>query len=303
MRAEAMMVYLLQQLANAVPIAALYAALAFGYALIFGMTRRPDITYGALFAFSGQIFLIFAQFAWDRLFLILPAALTLAAVASLLYTLGTAGGIARYVMRPLHRHSPNAVIVASLALLILLSESTRLAMDSREIWLSPFLNERLVFFRHGGVEVGLTAIQLGNAAIMAALVALGHLLLVRTRAGRVWRAVADDASAAQLCGVNADAVFALSYLFAAFVATVCAILATSYYGTMDFSSGLLFGLKVVLIAAIGGHSVPLRSALGAALYGFAETLWGSYLPLAWRDMALFSMLVLLAVMYRREARV
>lgn len=297
------MVYLLQQLANAVPIAALYAALAFGYALIFCMTRRPDITYGALFAFSGQIFLIFAQFAWDRLFLILPAALTLAAVASLLYTLGTAGGIARYVMRPLHRHSPNAVIVASLALLILLSESTRLAMDSREIWLSPFLNDRLVFFRHRGAEVGLTAIQLGNAAIMAALVALGHLLLVRTRAGRVWRAVADDASAAQLCGVNADAVFALSYLFAAFVATVCAILATSYYGTMDFSSGLLFGLKVVLIAAIGGHSVPLRSALGAALYGFAETLWGSYLPLAWRDMALFSMLVLLAVMYRREARV
>ncbi|MBC7147937.1 MAG: branched-chain amino acid ABC transporter permease [Rhizobium sp.] len=297
------MVYLLQQLANAVPIAALYAALAFGYALIFGMTRRPDITYGALFAFSGQIFLIFAQFAWDRLFLILPAALTLAAVASLLYTLGTAGGIARYVMRPLHRHSPNAVIVASLALLILLSELTRLAMDSREIWLSPFLNDRLVFFRHGGAEVGLTAIQVGNAAIMAALVALGHLLLVRTRAGRVWRAVADDAHAAELCGVNADAVFALSYLFAAFVATVCAILATSYYGTMDFSSGLLFGLKVVLIAAIGGHSVPLRSALGAALYGFAETLWGSYLPLAWRDMALFSMLVLLAVMYRREARV
>lgn len=297
------MVYLLQQLANAVPIAALYAALAFGYALIFGMTRRPDITYGALFAFSGQIFLIFAQFAWDRLFLILPAALTLAAVASLLYTLGTAGGIARYVMRPLQRHSPNAVIVASLALLILLSESTRLAMDSREIWLSPFLNDRLVFFRHGEAEVGLTAIQLGNAAMMAALVALGHLLLVRTRAGRVWRAVADDAGAAQLCGVNADAVFALSYLSAAFVATVCAILATAYYGTMDFSSGLLFGLKVVLIAAIGGHSVPLRSALGAALYGFAETLWGSYLPLAWRDMALFSMLVLLAVMYRREARV
>ncbi|PJI45862.1 MAG: branched-chain amino acid ABC transporter permease [Rhizobium sp.] len=297
------MVYLLQQLANAVPIAALYAALAFGYALIFGMTRRPDITYGALFAFSGQIFLIFAQFAWDRLFLILPAALTLAAVASLLYTLGTAGGIARYVMRPLHRHSPNAVIVASLALLILLSESTRLAMDSREIWLSPFLNDRLVFFRYGGAEVGLTVIQLGNAAIMATLVTFGHLLLVRTRAGRVWRAVADDAGAAQLCGVNADAVFALSYLFAAFVATVCAILATSYYGTMDFSSGLLFGLKVVLIAAIGGHSVPLRSALGAALYGFAEMLWGSYLPLAWRDMALFSMLVLLAVMYRREARV
>lgn len=303
MRTETMMIYLVQQFANAVPIAALYGALAFGYALIFGMTRRPDITYGALFAFSGQVFLLFAQFAWDRLLLILPAALALAAVLSLLYTLVTAAGIARYVMRPLQKHSPNAVIVASLALLILLSEAMRLAMDSRELWLSPFLNTRIIFLRQGAFEVGLTVIQIGNAAIMACLVFIGHLLLERTRAGRVWRAVADDPDAARLTGIDSDAVFTLSYLSAALVATVCGVLATSYYGTMDFSSGMMFGLKVVLVAAIGGYAVPLRSALGAACYGAAETFWSSYLPLVWRDVALFSALILLAVLFRREARI
>ena len=50
--------YLLQQLANAVPLAALYAALAFGYSLAFGVTKRADITYGAMFAFAGQILLL-----------------------------------------------------------------------------------------------------------------------------------------------------------------------------------------------------------------------------------------------------
>lgn len=297
------MVYLVQQLANGLPTAALYAALAFGHALIFGMTRRPDITYGALFAFSGQIFLIFAAFGWDRLYLILPATLGLAAFSAFAYSLVTGGGIAHYVMRPLHGRSPNTVIVASLGLVILLSEATRLAMDSHAIWLPPFLNDRIVLLRTGEGEAGMTALQLGNAAIMLGLVAVGHGLLAGTAAGRIWRAVCDDPGAAQLCGVNAGAVFTLSYLAAALIACICGVLATSYYGTMDFGSGMLFGLKVVLIAAVGGQSAPLRSALGAALYGLAETLWGAYLPLAWREMALFGGLVLLAVVFRREARI
>lgn len=206
-------------------------------------------------------------------------------------------------MRPLHGSSPSTVIVASLGLVILLSEATRLAIDSHAIWLPPFLNDRIVLLRTGEGEAGLTALQLGNAAIMLGLVAVGHGQLAGTAAGRIWRAVCDDPGAAQLCGVNAGAVFTLSYLAAALIACICSVLATSYYGTMDFGSGMLFGLKVVLIAAVGGQSAPLRSALGAALYGLAEALWGAYLPLAWREMALFGGLVLLAVVFRREARI
>lgn len=69
------MAYLLQQLANAVPLAALYAALAFGYAVAFGVTKRADITYGAIFAFAGQILLLFTELAFNRFWLVLPAAL------------------------------------------------------------------------------------------------------------------------------------------------------------------------------------------------------------------------------------
>ncbi|ATN33845.1 branched-chain amino acid ABC transporter permease [Rhizobium sp. ACO-34A] len=294
------MAYLLQQLANAVPISALYAALAFGYALAFGMTRRPDITYGALFAFAGQVFLLFAHIGWNRLFLILPAALALAAAASFLYTTVAGWSIARHVLRPLHGASANAVIVASLALVILLSEIMRLSMNSRELWLSPFLNVRVIFWQGEGGDVGLTVIQIGSVVLMAGVVTLGHLLLARTRLGRDWRAVADDPRAARLCGVNADGVFILSYVAAASIAAICGILATSYYGSMDFASGLLFGLKVVLIAAVGGYSVPLKSAAGAAVVGLSETLWSGYAPILWRDAAIISALVLLLVASRRE---
>lgn len=294
------MAYFLQQLANAVPVAALYAALAFGYALAFGMTRRADIAYGALFAFAGQLFLLFAARGWSDLYLVLPAALAFGAVAAFAYTLAAGFWIGRGVMRPLYRASPNTVIVAGLAVLIILSESARIAAESRGLWLPPFFNAPVVFMREGSFKVTLTVIQIANAAVMTVLVLAGCAVLRFGRVGRLWRAVADDPLAAALCGTSPGAVFLASYVAAAAVAALCGLLATAYYGTMDFGAGLIFGLKVVLIAAAGGHGAPWRAAAGAAVVGFAETLWSGYAPAMWRDLVIVSALVLLLVMSRRE---
>lgn len=294
------MAYLLQQLANALPLAALYAALAFGYSIAFAVTKRADITYGAIFAFSGHVYLIFAHFGWNQLWLIFPAALGLGAAAALAGGLGAGVIAGRFVMRPLARISPNAVIVASLGVLMVLMEGARLAANTRELWLPPFLNNPLVFWRGDGFPVTLTLIQLINVAAMLMMITSGYLVLANTRWGRVWRAVADDPLAAELSGTNSSLVFVISYVAAALYASVCGVLATSHYGTMDFGAGLLFGLKVVLIAAAGGHSNPLRSAAGAAVIGFAETLWSGYGPIVWRDLFIVSVLVGVLVMSRRE---
>jgi branched-chain amino acid transport system permease protein len=69
---------------------------------------------------------------------------------------------------------------------------------------------------------------------------------------------------------------------------------------MDFGAGLMFGLKVLLIAAVGGYSDPLKSAGGAAGLGVVETIWSAYGPLVWRDLVVFSLLVFLLVLSRRE---
>ncbi|PXA88031.1 branched-chain amino acid ABC transporter permease [Caulobacter sp. D4A] len=294
------MAYLLQQLANAVPLAALYATLAFGYAIAFAVTKRADITYGAIFAFSGHLYLLFAHFGWDRLWLILPAALGLGAAAGIAGGIGAGVTIGQFVMRPLATISPNAVIVASLGALMVLMEGARLAADTRELWLPPFLNTPVVFWRADGFAVTLTLIQLLNIAIMLAAIGVGYLALSRTHWGRMWRAVSDDPLAAELSGTNSARVFVLAYAAAALYASVCGVLATSHYGTMDFGAGLLFGLKVVLIAAAGGHSNPLRSAAGAAAIGFAETLWSGYGPIVWRDLFVVAVLVMVLVMSRRE---
>jgi branched-chain amino acid transport system permease protein len=294
------MAYLLQQLANALPLAALYATLAFGYSIAFAVTKRPDITYGAVFAFSGHVYLLFAHFGWDRLWLILPAALSLGAAAGLAGGIGAGVAVGRFVMRPLVSVSPNAMIVASLGVLLVLMEGARLAADTRELWLPPFLNGIAVMSVGETISVTMTWIQMINTAVMLVAIGIGHLVLAVTRWGRMWRAVSDDPLAAELCGTDASLVFLTAYGAAAFYASLAGVLATSYYGTMDFGAGLLFGLKVVLIAAAGGHSKPLHSAFGAAMVALLETLWSACGPITWRDLVVVAILVAVLVMSRRE---
>lgn len=294
------MAYLLQQLLNALPMAGLYACLAFGYALAFGVTRRPDITFGALVAFAGQICLLFADFGWNRLYLVLPAAISLGLAAGLAYALLAGLWNARHVMLPLHKRSPNALIVASLGVVLLLSEAARLALDTRSLWLPPMGQQIVTLMEVDGLPVGLSMLQILHAGLMVLLVAIGQAALSASRAGRLWQAVSQDPLASRLVGVDADAVFVLSLMAASLFAALGGLSATVLYGTMDFGAGLMFGLKVVLIAAVGGYSRPLRSALGAAAVAFAETLWSAYGPMIWRDAVIISALVWLLVISRRE---
>lgn len=294
------MAYFLQQVANAVPVAALYAALAFGYSIAFAVTRRADIGYGALFAFVAQMFVLFTGYGWSRLWLALPAALAFGAALALLYGVGAGVVIGRHVMRPLAFSSDNTVVVAALGTVLVLMETARLASGTRSLWLPPLLGTPVVLWRDPAFPVVLTVLQLLNAAAFAAIVAAGHVFLARSAWGRRWRAVAQDRQAAELCGVDAAGVYLAAYAGAALVAGLTGILAVSYYGNMDFGAGLVFGVKVLFIAAIGGTGTPLLCALGGAAMGLAETIWSAYGDVLWRDPVIFSALVLLLVIVRRE---
>ena len=303
MPSEAQLAYFLQQLLNAAPLAALYAMLAFGYSLSFALSKRADFTPGALFAFAGQVFVYFTAFGYDRLWLVYPAALAVGAAASFGYTMLASAVVGDRVIRPLSLASPNSVIAASLAVMIVLMELVRIAANTRDLWLSPFLNSRITFWDVPDFPVVLTQIQLINGLTMTAIVLGAAHILDRSRQGRNWRAVSDDPIAAALLGVNAGRVVVLAALATAAFSAVAGIMATAYYGSMNFGAGLMFGLKVVMIAAIGDQSSPARCAAGAALFGLAETLWGAYMPFLWRDLAMFSLLVVLAVLIRQEKRV
>ncbi|WP_137135194.1 branched-chain amino acid ABC transporter permease [Rhizobium sp. FKY42] len=292
--------YALQQFANAVPLSALYALLAFGYALSFALTKRADLTYGALFAFSGHAFLLGAHAGWNILFLTFTASLSVGAVLTLLVVLPLGVIIGHRIAAPLSAVSPNAFTVASLGLLLVLMESARLASGTQELWLPPFLNQSIAVLPKLRSPVALTVLQLANTATVLVLLVSAAAFVALSQWGRNWRAVSQDRLAAEMCGVNSQAMCTQTYALSALLAGLGGVLATMHYGTMGFGAGLIFGLKIVLISAAGGHLHPWRSAVGAAVFAFGETFWSAFAPLAWRDAALISLLALLLVMTRQQ---
>lgn len=290
------MAYLAQQILNGLHIGALYAVLAFGYAISNGLLRRANLAHGALFALGGQVAILAATYAWLVLWLILPLTIAFGAVAALIMTGFAAYVVARSVTEPLGRQAPNAVIVATLGVAIFLGEMGRFAFSNRDVWLQPLSNQTVTFWKSGDFPVTLTLVQVVNIAIAIALLTAAAMFMTRSRFGRLWRAACDDPLAASMCGVDASRVFRVSAVFSGLMAAVAGVLAAVHYGNISFETGLFFGLKVLFVAAFGFGRTPLAAAIGAFSIGVAEALWSGYFPGEWRDVAVFSGLIAIFVL-------
>ena len=99
-----------------------------------------------------------------------------------------------------------------------------------------------------------------------------------------------------MCGVDVRRIFHLAVIFGGLIAALAGILAGLYYGNISFGTGLIFGLKILFVTAVGGYNSPPRAALGAVAFGMAETLWTGYFPVEWRDAAVFLALVAMLVL-------
>jgi len=298
------MLYFLQQVLNGLHSGALYALLAFGYALTNGVLRRINLAYGGMFAFCGQMMILTAVYGYDRLWLTLPATIALGIAAAFVYSALLGHVLSRHVFEPLAGRSPNAIVAATLGILLALMELSRIAADTHDFWLPPMLSRPVVFAGGEAFRATLTLIQLIDCAVVVATVALAGWTLARSNFGRRWRAVCDDPLTAALCGVDTGAIFRTAVLAGGFCAAAAGAMAGLYYGNIGFGDGLTYGLKILFVTAVGGFLSPLRAALGAAAFGMGESLWAGYFPLEWRDAWMYFLLVAMLVLVGagRDAR-
>lgn len=296
--AHLQMLYFLQQLLNGLHSGALYALLAFGYVLTNGVLKRTNLAHGPVFAFAGQLLILVAVFGWNVLWLTLPATVALGISAAFAYAALTGFVLSRSVFLRLASSSPNAIVVATLGVALVLMELARIAADTRDYWLPPMLARPISFLSADGFTVTLTLIQIINCALAAVAIGLAARALSASSLGRYWRAVSDDPAAAAMCGINVRWVFHAAVLVGALFAALAGVMAALYYGNISFGTGLVYGLKVLFVTAVGGYRDPSRAAVGAACFGIAESLWSGYFPLDWRDAWMFAFLVALLLLSR-----
>jgi branched-chain amino acid transport system permease protein len=290
------MLYFLQQLLNGVHSAAIYGLLAFGYALGNGLLKRTNLAYGGIFAFCGQTMILAAVYGWQALWLTLPATIAFGIVVALAYAAFLSRVLSQWVFAPLASRSPNAIVAATLGVMLVLMELSRIAADTHDYWLPPMLSTPVVFASDSTFVATLTVIQLINTGVAAVVIIWGTTLLARSNFGRHWRAVADDPFAAKLCGIDTARVFHRALLLGGLCAGLAGVLAALYYGNLGFGAGLVYGLKILFITAVGGYYTPARAAIGAAAFGLAEALWAGYFPIEWRDAWMYGLLAAMLVL-------
>jgi len=226
-----------------------------------------------------------------------PAALLALALTFAVSTAGAFGvASGRLVFAPLHRASGQQALVATVGLSLFLQEFLRLTQGAQIHWVSPILNEPFALLRAGDFFAAATPIALliGSFALACAL---GLLAIMKwTGFGRQWRAYADDPVAAEMFGVAPGATFAQTFALASALAGLSGFAMTVYYGGVGYGASTTLGLKALIAAILGGIGSIPGAFLGGLLIGAFEAAWSAFLPIDYRDVAVFSLLAIVLVL-------
>jgi len=152
-----------------------------------------------------------------------------------------------------------------------------------------------VVFDTGGFPIRIGYIQITIMLLTVILMIAFSYLIGRTALGRAQRACQQDLVMAGLCGVNVDRTISLTFVMGAALAAVAGVMATLYYGVIDFFIGFLAGIKAFTAAVLGGIGSIPGAMLGGLLLGMVEAFWSGYFSIEYKDVAAFSLLVLVLI--------
>jgi branched-chain amino acid transport system permease protein len=285
----------LQQAFNGLMLGVMYALVAVGFTLFFGVLDVIHFSHGDIFmlgAFAG----LSLTSAWAIAGLTHPAvALGLTFVGALLIT-GLIGVAAeRTCVKPLAKAPPLMTLLATLSLGLVIREAV-LIFYPRGADPKPFP----AMLPDGLFEVGGVVIRYENLAILAigaaSMVAV-DLVINRTRIGASIRAVAQDPEAAQMMGVDLDRTVDVTFFLGSAVAAVAGILNGLYYSEIHFIMGIMAGVIGFSAAAIGGLGNVYGAILGGLLFGILQTLAAAFIPRGseFRDVVAFAVVMVFMV--------
>ena len=147
----------------------------------------------------------------------------------------------------------------------------------------------------GNFAVTLSYLQIIIVATTVVLMAGFSMLIAKTPIGRAQRACEQDMKMASLLGLDVNRTISLTFVMGAALAAVAGMMFLLYYGVIDFFIGFLVGIKAFTAAVLGGIGSLPGAMLGGLLIGLIETFWSGYFTVEYKDVAAFSILILVLI--------
>ena len=282
----------LQQLINGLAVGGIYALVALGYTMVYGVLKLINFAHGDIFtigAYLGMTLLVSGGLS-GSMTPVLAVGLVVIIVFGLVALLGVA--LERVAYRPLRKATRLAAVVSALGASIVFQNAVMLIYGARVYVYPENLIPTLTFNIFGlNVPVMRIIVIVSSLVLMLAL----YAFINRTRMGTAIRAVAIDQGAARLMGINVDRVISLVFFIGAGLGGVAGVMVGTYYGQIDFTMGWSYGLKAFTAAILGGIGNIPGAMIGGLLLGVIEALGASYLAMAWKDAIAFLVLILILI--------
>lgn len=290
------MEYFLQQLINGLTLGAIYGLIAIGYTMVYGIIGMINFAHGEIYMIGAFISLISIMLldtlAGGSVIVALFVVLIVAMILTSLY----GWTLERIAYRPLRSSPRLAALISAIGMSIALGNYVQLTQGARNKTLQPVVQGNIELMRRDdGFTVVLSYMQIGIIVTTVVLMAAFSLMIARTSLGRAQRACEQDRTMAALLGVNVDRTISLTFVMGAALAAVAGFLVVLYYGVIDFYIGFLAGIKAFTAAVLGGIGSIPGAMLGGLLIGLIEAFWSGYFSIEYKDVAAFSILVLVLI--------
>jgi branched-chain amino acid transport system permease protein len=263
---------LLQQVINGLVQGSVYALVALGYTMVYGILGLINFAHGEVVMIGAMLVLssLTAMLGWGvppLLALVLSIMLSMAGCMALGYS------IERIAYRPLRRAPRLAPLITAIGVSIVLQN---LAMM---IWGRGYHSFPQLISNNPHLIAGAIINDIQIAIFVTALVIMAGLMVVvhHTRLGRAMRAVAEDQHAAQLMGVDINRVISITFMLGSALAAIAGLMVSVNYGLAHYYMGFLLGLKAFTAAVLGGIGNLRGAMLGGLLLGLIESLGAGYI--------------------------
>ena len=270
-----------EQLINGLALGSVYALLALGYTMVYGIIKLINFAHGEIYmigAFSGY-------FAANTLGFSLVPTLIVAMVIS-----AAAGIIIEKVAYKPLRNSPRiTLLITAIGVSLLLQNGMRLIVGANPKSFPELIKNKVISL--GGVEINSKTILL--LAVSAFLVFLLQFIVYKTKVGKAMRAASFDTEASQLMGINVNNTISLTFAIGSALAGVAGVLVAISYPSITPYMGTMPGLKAFVAAVLGGIGSIPGALLGGFLMGMIETLTKAYISTSFSDAIAFSVLIII----------
>ena len=287
-------VLLAQQLINGLSLGAIYAVIALGYTMVYGIVELINFAHGDVYT-AGSFVALALLTGLGVTGHSTAAGVVFGLIVVLLATMlimGTTGVvIERFAYRPLRGRPRLAPLLTAIGVSFSIENLLQLWYGP-----SPVPFPQLVpnpFFAVGQVSVG----QMQLVVIVSSLVMIAalHFFVQGTKLGKAMRATAQDWMAAEIMGIDINKTIALTFFIGSLLAGAAGVITGLYYGNVWFINGFRAGLIAFTAAVLGGIGNTTGAALGGFVIGFVEVMTAQYIGFQWAEVTIFSVLILVLV--------